>query len=269
MISWPFPRGAVLVVLWCASAMDLKEQAPYPAAPTSAGPVLLELFTSQGCSSCPPADRVLSHLGLDDATRARVVPLAFHVDYWDYVGWTDPFGKPQWSARQDAYRRVFGLESAYTPQLVVNGRAQLNGAREQQALQEIAADLARPAAIHLRLEPRLGGNPSRPELSVALTAEVSADLPARKLDAYVALFENHIETTVSRGENGGRTLYNDFVVRRLERAFSMGGLAGARGERSMTLGLDRDWKLDNLGVAAFLQDPGTLSVAGAAVRPVR
>jgi hypothetical protein len=269
MISWPLARGAVLLAFWYGSTMDFEEQAWYPAAPAPAGPVLLELFTSQGCSSCPPADRVLSRLGLDDATREKVVPLAFHVDYWDSLGWTDPFGKPQWSARQEAYRRALGLQSAYTPQLVVNGRAQLNGSREQQAREEIAADLARPVLVRLRLEARIGGSPSRPELSVALAADVAADVPARKLDAYVALFENGLETAVGRGENGGHTLRSDFVVRRLERAFSLEGKAGAHGERTLALGLDREWKTDNLGVAGFVQEPGTLRVAAAAARKLR
>jgi hypothetical protein len=228
------------------------------------GPIVLELFTSQGCSTCPPADRVLSRLGLDEKTRTKVVPLAFHVDYWNRVGWTDPFSAKEWSARQDAYNRVFRLDGVYTPQLVVNGRTQINGRDEERALTEIAADLEAPAAASISLVTRKGVG-ARPGLAVDVTAQVTESIPARKLQVLVALFESSLITPVARGENGGRTLRNDFIVRRLEKAFSLEPKAGARGQRTVDIELDPEWKLENVGVAAFVQDPSSMRIYAAAV----
>lgn len=231
------------------------------------GPVVLELFTAQGCSSCPAADEVLSRLGLDEKTRAFVVPLAFHVDYWNQVGWTDPFGAPAWSRRQDVYCRALGEEGgAYTPQLVVNGLKHLNGSQGQRALAEISTELQRPrlARVTLEARPSEGGKAA---LLVDVAAELTGEVPARKLELLVALYENGLVTPVARGENGGRTLHNDFVVRRLERAFSIEPKAGTRKQSLVTLKLDRDWKAGQLGVAAFLQDPGSMRIYAAAALP--
>jgi hypothetical protein len=262
LARWRVVRA--LAVLW-AAALGLcwaAETASVELA-RGGGPVVLELFTSQGCSTCPPADRVLSQLGVDAATRAQVVPLAFHVDYWNRVGWTDPFSAREWSARQEAYNRVFRLEGVYTPQLVVNGRTELNGRERERALREIAADLERPQAARISLAARrLTG--ARPALAVDVAAELTEDVRAGKLQAFVALYENGLITQVERGENGGRTLRNDFVVHDLAKAFSLAPMAGAAGSRTLELRLRSKWKAENLGVAAFLQDPGTMKIYAAA-----
>lgn len=236
--------------------------------PRAGSPVVLELFTSQGCSTCPPADHLLSQLGLDEKTRAKVLPLAFHVDYWNRIGWADPFSAREWSARQEAYNRVFGLDGVYTPQLVVNGRAQLNGSDEMRARSEITVDLERPHAASISLTTR-NGRGARPVLTVNVTAEVGESVRTGKLQLLVALFENGLVTPVERGENGGRTLRNDFIVRRLEKAFSLEAKVGARAQRTLNLALHPEWKLENLGVAAFLQDPRSMRIYGAAVQSVR
>lgn len=225
---------------------------------------MLELFTSQGCSSCPPADQVLSRLGRDEATRALVVPLAFHVDYWNQVGWTDPFSASAWSQRQDVYCRALKVEAGpYTPQIVVNGQSQLNGSREQQVLAQIqrARERPSPARVGLAVDPAEGG---RRALRVRVSAEVAGDVDARKLDLLVAVFENGLVTAVGRGENRGRSLHDDFVVRRLEKAFSVAAAPGARRERELELKLPRGVRVENLGVAAFLQDPDSMRIHAAA-----
>jgi len=103
-----------------------------PGATSASGPVVVELFTSQGCSSCPPADRLLSKLSRDPRLAGRVIPLAFHVDYWDYIGWRDPFASPRWSQRQKDYARVFRSNRIYTPQLVVSGSTEGVGSQDVQ-----------------------------------------------------------------------------------------------------------------------------------------
>jgi hypothetical protein len=255
---------SALAVAWLASpCASTAAQEPGPASP-----IVLELFTSQGCSSCPPADRLLSQLGLDERTKGRILPLAFHVDYWNRIGWTDPFSAQEWSARQEAYVRAFGLDGGYTPQLVVNGRVQLNGSDQARALSAIAADLERPSGARVTLTARKGPD-VRPEVSVDVAAEVGETAPRAKLQLLVVLFENGLVTAVERGENGGRTLRNDFIVRRLEKAFSLEARAGARAQRTLNLPLRPEWNLANVGVAALLQDQRSMSIHAAAVHYIR
>ncbi len=235
-------------------------------APSGGGgnPVLVELFTSQGCSSCPPADRVLSRLGLDEATRGTVVPLAFHVDYWNEGGWIDPFSAREWTARQEAYQRALDSDGAYTPQMVVNGRAHFPGG-DDRAAREAVVTPAAPAKAHLRLEARRRAGASALDLDVTL--DVREPIDARRLDLVLAVYENHLVTDVTGGENRGRTLLDDFVVRRLQRIETLSPTPGLHEQRTVSVALDRAWKAENVGLAVFLQDPRTMAIHGAAALP--
>jgi len=221
--------------------------------------VVVELFTSQGCSTCPPADRLLGSLGEEGA--GRVVPLSFHVDFWNSLGWKDPFSSHAWTERQTAYARAFRLRQVYTPQAVVDGRAEMVGSDGDRLRAAIAAAPSRPAAkISLQLEPSASG--------VLVRAEV--DLPealrGRKLDLMLALFETGLVTAVGRGENGGRTLRNDYVVRNLRRAGRLAARGPDQTRHTAELSLEKEWERSRLGVAAFLQDPRSLEIFGAASR---
>jgi hypothetical protein len=131
--------------------------------------VVLELFTSQGCSSCPAAEQVLSQIGVQEELRAKVVPLAFHVDYWDEGGWHDPFSAREWTERQIAYGRSFGGDGPYTPQLIVDGRVQFNGSDARRLLTEIAASLESAPAASIGLAP--SSNPARSsEIAITVSA---------------------------------------------------------------------------------------------------
>lgn len=236
-----------------------------PAQKKPGGPVILELFTSQGCSSCPPADRLLSKLERNPRLAGRAIPLSFHVDYWNYIGWTDPFSSPRWSERQRAYGRAFRSNRIYTPQLVVNGQSECVGSNEAEVMRRVDRALAVEPAGRVTLAVRPAGADGQLRLQVG--AEVARAASAGKtanLDLWVAVYETGLTTPVGSGENASRTLKNDYVVRRLEKAFTLPAAAGARRSETVTLGLDKRWKRQNLGVAAFLQDPGTLAIQGAA-----
>ena len=239
-----------------AMAGENSARANDPAAPTDRV-VVVELFTSQGCSSCPPADRLLRELG--ERGAGKLVPLEYHVDFWNHVGWTDPFSSADWTKRQEAYARRLGLRSVYTPQAVVDGGAELVGSDAAALQAAIAAAAAKPAAsIALRLEPR----------ESKVLVEASVDLPeplrGRKWDLMVALYETGLSTAVGRGENGGRTLQNDYVVRSLQRA----GRVKESSKEEASLKVEIGWNREHLGVAAFLQDPSTLEIRGATARPL-
>jgi hypothetical protein len=244
-----------------------------PSSP-AASPVLVELFTSQGCSSCPPADRLLTQLGQDKELAGRVIPLSFHVDYWNYIGWRDPFSSADWSGRQNRYSEAFRLGRIYTPQMVVNGRSECVGSDVDGVRQRIVEALKTPPAgqVALRLDPASGAGTVKVGVEASLTREAKgADglKPARGLDVWVALYETNLTTAVGRGENARRTLRNDYVVRRLVKAFSLPATPGAAHSGAVALALDPAWKRADLGVAAFLQDPVTLAVQGAARERLR
>ena len=249
-MRWTFLGAASAAALAFVGVAPGRGEDPVPSAPRA---VVVELFTSQGCSTCPPADRLLATLG--QTSGGRVVPLAFHVGYWNSAGWTDPFSASEWTKRQEAYAHRFGSSQVYTPQAVVDGTAELIGSRETELRAAIATAAARPAAtISLSLQP------SEKEVRVAARVDLPDSLRGRKRDLMVAVYETGLVTSVERGENGGRTLANDYVVRRLARA----GRIGESSEVAATFPLEKDWNRARLGVAAFLQDPETLEIRGAA-----
>ncbi|MBI1283504.1 MAG: DUF1223 domain-containing protein [Thiobacillus sp.] len=193
---------------------------------------LLELYTSEGCSSCPAADRWLSQLPPD----SNVVPLAFHVDYWDRLGWRDPFGQAAFSQRQRA--RNSGLGWVYTPQVMLDGADYRNWRRSR-------APHVDPVSARANLVLTLTQTPQRIDVQV----DSRFIGPASEADAqlYLALAENHLSSTVTAGENAGRTLRHEHVVRELVGPLDPNVRHSFR--------LQPGWKAADLGVAAFVLDP--------------
>lgn len=227
----------------------------------TSGYVLVELFTSQGCYSCPPADRLLSRLGRESG--GKVVPLAFHVDFWNSGGWRDPFSSSAWSGRQKAYSTALHLKSGYTPQAVVHGLAEMVGSDEERLLAAIASAAARPAAeLSLTLEPAAS------DVTARVQIRIPPPLAGRRWDLMLALYETGLVTAVASGENKGRELHNDYVVRSLRRE-RLGKNDPAVSEVSSKLPLERDWNRSQVGVVAFLQDPKSLEIGGVAAQSLR
>jgi hypothetical protein len=187
-------------------------------------PVVVELFTSQGCSSCPPADALLSTL----ADRPEVLALAFHVDYWNRLGWTDPFSGPWATARQTAYAAQIGSGQIYTPQAVIDGRSDVVGSDREAMESAIATARSEPAVAVV-----LTTSGSGLQVAVDPTAPTDAVL-------WLVGFDDRHDTPVRRGENAGKTLVDRNVVRSLTRldGWSPGGtVAAARpdGDRTAVL----------------------------------
>src|SRR5688572_18133383 len=191
-------RLVPLVLLLCCAAGE----------PKGARPVLVELFTSQGCSSCPPADELLRRIARDPALRGRVIPLSYHVDYWNHLGWRDPFSSREWSLRQGEYVRAMKLGSAYTPQVVINGARQLVGSSTAQVYRAIEDESRRAAegsvSVHI-------------DGSDVVVRASAPHAGAEGAELIVVTFENGATTKVLRGENSGRTIANDAIVRALHR----------------------------------------------------
>ena len=216
-----------------------------------ASPVVVELFTSQGCSSCPPADALLRSFTRDAKLRGKVIPLAFHVDYWDRLGWRDPFSSRVATQRQMAYVRSLKISSAYTPQVVINGSREMIGSNEGAIESAIEAASKQPAVGSLRLTTAKKAN----AIDITLRGEVARE----GHDLIVALYEDDVTTEVASGENGGRKLVNDSIVRQFVRIDAPRGAI----DKKVSIPVDPSWRADKLGIAAFLQDKTTLKIGAA------
>ena len=221
-------------------------------------PILIELFTSEGCSSCPPIDQWAARLDeVQPIAGARVILLSEHVDYWDHDGWKDPFSSAQLTERQAEYSHRLGLSEVYTPQVIVDGDEELRPWKTD----EVKASLdraARAAAVAVRIDGAAvaGGE---------LTGRIEADGAGQKRDAdvYVAVALNRTETDVLAGENNGRKLTNVAVVKALVK---IGRLEkGKAFDGAFRLKLWPEADPENLRVVAFVQEPGPGKVLGAAV----
>jgi hypothetical protein len=210
--------------------------------------VIVELFTSEGCSSCPPADAVLERLEAGGA-----IVLGEHVTYWDHEGWKDRFSAEAFTLRQEEYVRRFHIDSAYTPQMVVNGEAEFVGSDERRARQEISKALREPKA-KVELSADDGG-------VVIKIAQLPA--AAKGADVILAVTETRLDTDVRGGENGGHKLRHTGVVRSLSTVGRVDGKAGDYSARARYR-LDPSWKRENVKLVVFLQDRASKKIWGAA-----
>lgn len=228
------------------------------AAPQAARtPVLVELFTSEGCSSCPPADALLARLaGTPPIDGAEVVAVALHVDYWDRLGWKDPFSSPAFSRRQEQYSVVFGADRVYTPQMVVDGAEEFTGSDEALAATAIRNAAARP---HVQVGVRAEWRGDR--LRIAVDAPAAPPGATEPIAVVIAVVEDALASRVTRGENTGRALTHMAVARRLE---SIGVLDRDAFAGEGQWKLTPTWTRDNLRVIAFLQGQKTRRVYGSA-----
>lgn len=209
-------------------------------------PVVIELFTSQGCSSCPPADRLLQEL----SAREDILALGYHVDYWDYIGWSDPFASPNSTQRQRAYGRAFDLRSVFTPQMVIDGAASVVGSRSrdvQRAVEEAAG--SREYSVPVSVE-----QPAPDRFVVTLGAAHYDGEPA---DIVLVRYDSAHVTEIQRGENRGKTLTDVNVVRQFD------VIGQWRGE-PMTISANLPLSDIPGGCAVLVQKPGQGQILGAA-----
>jgi hypothetical protein len=207
-------------------------------------PVVIELFTSQGCNSCPPADALLGRL----SKRKDVLPLAFHVDYWDYIGWRDPFASKQATERQYSYGHALGLNMVYTPQMVIDGSQDAVGSDEGAVMRGIAASM-----IHKKLKLSI-----LRDASGKYKVVIPAGEAPRPASVYIALFDHAHRTDVKRGENAGTTLTEFNIVREWRK---IGEWKGAAEEIALNLEPDSD---EYDACAIIVQDGEIGPVRGAA-----
>jgi hypothetical protein len=222
---------------------------------------VLELYTSEGCNSCPPADRWFSALPQRGITADRAVLLAFHVDYWDQLGWPDRFSQMRFSERQRGMAARNRRGVIYTPQLVLDGHDLRAGARPEDLDSKIRSINAEKAGATIRADVRRAAG------SVRVTAEIQVlEAGARsESQAWVAVFENGLSSRVSAGENAGKLLYHDFVVRELAGPFPVAADGGAHLDQ--TIQVAPEWNTEHTGITVFVQRRDSGNVVQAAILP--
>ena len=224
------------------------------ARPAGGGPVVVALYTSEGCSSCPSADAALTALAeAPQKDGVTIIPLSFHVDYWNYIGWTDPYSTAANSRRQQQLARALGSR-VYTPQAFIDGRTELVGSDRSSLdaqIKEAARALKSPVTISAQIEGK------------AVIVDVSSPALGAGTEVVVALTQARAEVPVTRGENSGRRLVHTNVVRGFE-VVAKGEGAKVRVKLALPDGMPRE----GARVVAFVEDASTMRVLGAATQPL-
>jgi len=245
-------RFLVLAIAFGLAAFAQPAPAPVP--------IVVELFTSEGCSSCPPADAVLSKLAKEQPIPGvQVIPLGMHVTYWDELGWKDPASLAQATGRQQDYSRVFGADRVYTPQAIVDGREELVGSADAGVRQAVLKAARQPHA-RIALRTSVDGASLKADATVA-------DVPPEvkeKLHAWMIVTEDGLSSVVKRGENGGRTLHHDAVVRLVA-----GGSLTADKLLSFRVDLRPEWRREQMHAVMLLQGDSSRRIWGAAIAALR
>lgn len=263
--------AVVLGVLRVGGSIPSRTGAPEiqqnpPADTSKKTPVVVELFTSEGCSDCPPADALLARLQqAQPVSGADVIILEEHVDYWDHQGWADPFSSSDFTRRQNDYAEAFRIYSIYTPQMVVDGRTEFVGSRDGAARQAIAEAARSPkVAVHLRVA---GNDKSGVPLEVRIEKLVGAT-NGNRAEVFMAITENHLHSDVGAGENSGRKLDHNGVVRRLERIGNADPQAVEAFTGQPVVKLSSHWNRSNLRAVVFVQEKSSRHILGAAEIPL-
>lgn len=257
-------RGTALVVLGflvLSSSPASPLEPADPAARPARTPVLLELFTSEGCSSCPSADSLLRRLIAEQPIEdVEVIGLSEHVDYWDGLGWRDPFASSRFTERQQDYAEALGdPDKVYTPQVVIDGQAQVLGSDLVAIRRAATAAAAHPrAAVKVEATRAAAGRSASVRVAVR---DIPTSGASGKLRVFVAIVQDGVESDVLRGENAKRRLGHDAVVRRFE---TIGEIKNGAGSADLTkdIGLEDDWASGKLRAVAFLQEHRTQRIVG-------
>ena len=226
-------------------------------------PVVLELFTSEGCSSCPPADALLARIAEQQPVAgADVIALEEHVDYWDHQGWVDPFSSAQWTQRQRDYALRFPDHGVYTPELVVNGRSGFVGSRAGETYRAITDAVRQDhTVLVVSILKSDKGNHERVRIEAGKLLAAQQDDTA---EVWLAITETGLHSAVNGGENSGQDLHHAPVVR----SFRKAGIAAPNAAPSFMgesdLKVDSTWKRANLRIVAFIQERRSRHILGAA-----
>jgi hypothetical protein len=254
--------GAVATVFLVANLAPKSALAAGPAGHEHDVPVLVELFTSEGCSSCPPADALLGKLDeLQPIPGALAIVLSEHVDYWNHDGWKDAYSSSFFTARQEDYAHKFGLKGPFTPQIVIDGAAQVNGSDVREVGSGIEAAEKRPT-VPIRITSISLANPKTLRVQLEVDA-LPAESKAHKAGVFIAVALNHAQSHVAAGENKGRDISHVAVVESIEKVGTVE--TGKNFVREVQLKLKTAADSQNLRVIAYIQGANGGEVLGSAL----
>ena len=259
LLTVALAAGSVLVVghtpARAASDVDSRDVG-YPA-------VVVELFTSEGCSSCPPADALLAKLAEQSPVGGvQVLALEEHVDYWNDQGWFDPFSSHEWTVRQNEYASALGNGNPYTPQMVVDGSVEFVGSRGQQALKSLAEAAQRPKVTVTVSE--ANSNKSGKENFAVTVGKLSDVTKAGTPEVWLAITESGLHNAVKGGENVGHELHHAAIVRSMRKIGEAKGTGDTSFSAETTIPINHEWKRENLRAVVFVQEKKSLRIVGAA-----
>ena len=248
----------LIAIIFSGCAWQKVESQPIAQNPPSAipnpklkSPVLVELFTSEGCSSCPPADRALTFLEKQQPNSdAEIITLSLHVTYWDDLGWKDKFSSQMFTQRQELYSQRFNLDSIYTPQMVIDGNFELVGSDLTRA-QKLISESAKTQKAKVEIT----------NTNDKLKIKVS-EIPMHKdASIYLAIVEDNLISNVGNGENSGKKLEHNSVVRSLQ---SVGSINQSKNdfETDFPLQFESAWKKENLKIIVFAQENQSRKILG-------
>jgi hypothetical protein len=230
-------------------------------------PVVVELFTSEGCSTCPPADALLARLeSQQPIPKTQIIALEEHVDYWNSDGWVDPFSSREWTLRQQDYTEKL-KDNPYTPQLVVDGHSALVGSREDLARQAIATASAQPK-VHVALTLAPSGKPGVEQATISVD-QLTGTQDSDKSEVWLAVTESGLHSSVTAGENAGSDLHHASVVRTLRKITTIDRNKAASYSGSTPVHLDSSWKPQNVRVVVFVQEKKSRQIVGAAAAAIQ
>jgi hypothetical protein len=258
------------VVAFLLLALNLRSSVTYKMQAARAGdtdrrPVVVELFTSEGCSTCPPADALLAKLeDRQPVEGAHVIALEEHVDYWNQQGWIDPYSSAEWTERQREYVSKFKSGEVYTPQMVVDGQWQFVGSRESDAEQAIQQSASRPKTeITVTAQPPTKDRIQQFQVRVG---KLIGNEDRDTAEIWLAVTEQGLESAVRNGENAGKNLRHSSALRALRKigVATAGGESSSAFEASPVVKFKSDWKKQNIQIVVFLQEKKSRRILGAA-----
>lgn len=250
---------ATVLVSGCCAAVAYAHRTGDTTAPI---PVVVELFTSEGCSSCPPFDTFLRKVDtLQPVKGVEVIGIEEHVDYWNQDGWVDPYSALQWTQRQEGYVARFKDKSAFTPQLIVDGDKEILGTNTTAVFNAIRT-AAEQENLQVSVQAGAPDGKDEQQFTIHVTSAAASAKPP-KADVWLAVTEDGLQMQVTGGENNGRTLQHASVIRSLEKIGTLSDKSGPAFTADPRVKFKSSWKKSSLHVVVFVQDHKSLRIVGA------